>query len=62
MNAKIGALIGRSLGPVQEIDVEKEGSAWGKVLRLLIEIDIITPLAQGKTLNLKGMKTRISIT
>lgn len=43
------------VGKVIDSDAQPDGQAWGPALRMLIEIDIIKPLARGRTVNLHGL-------
>lgn len=46
--------IGKSIGKVVECDVDDDGNAWGKVLQICIEIDLMKTLYRGKIINVKG--------
>lgn len=57
MNEKFGNLIGKTLGIVKKCDVQANGTAWGIVLRVLIEIDIIIPLSRDRMIGLAIVKS-----
>ncbi|XP_035543571.1 uncharacterized protein At4g02000-like [Juglans regia] len=54
MNKEMGELIGRSLGEVLEVDVQEDGLAWGRCLRVRVECDLRRHLAQGRTIDVDG--------
>lgn len=56
-NAKFGGQIGRTVGEVLEYDVQPDGQVWGSALWMLIEINVTTPLARGRTVNLQGPRS-----
>ncbi|KAF5445531.1 hypothetical protein F2P56_034577 [Juglans regia] len=56
MNKQMGELIGSSMGKVSEVDVQKDGSAWGKCLRVKVECDLRKPVARGRTIAVDGRK------
>lgn len=59
----MGNFIGNNtIGLVKTCDVQNDGSGWGTVLRVLIELDLYKPITRGKTLNVKGIKTWIPLT
>ncbi|XP_041026979.1 uncharacterized protein LOC121267185 [Juglans microcarpa x Juglans regia] len=45
LNKEMGELIGRSMGEVMEVDVQEDGLAWGRCLRVRVECDLRRPLA-----------------
>lgn len=51
-----------TIGTVEDCEVTEEGSAWGEVLRVFIELDLIKLLARGRIVNLKGNRLWVSIT
>lgn len=58
----MGNLTGKSIGLVKGCDVCEDGTGWGKVLRVLIEIDIHHPIPRGQTNNLSRVVSWISLT
>ncbi|KAF5464598.1 hypothetical protein F2P56_014667 [Juglans regia] len=56
MNKQMGELIGSSIGKVSEVDVQKDGLAWGKCLRVKVECDLRRPVARGRTIAVDGRK------
>ncbi|XP_035551114.1 uncharacterized protein LOC118349691 [Juglans regia] len=54
MNKKMGEVIGISLGEVMEVDVQEDGVAWGRCLRVKAECDLRRPLARGRTIIVEG--------
>lgn len=53
MNKRMGEQIGNSIGKVIEVDVDEEGMAWGRCLRVRIECNLKAPLARGRTINVE---------
>ncbi|XP_042958006.1 uncharacterized protein LOC122293492 [Carya illinoinensis] len=49
-----GEQIGSTVGRVERVDVQEDGSGWGKFLRVQIHIDLNQPLTRGRTLMVKG--------
>lgn len=41
------------IGKVLHVDVDANGNDWGKYMQVLVEIDLLKPLAQGTMLFLK---------
>lgn len=62
MNEDIGRQVGETIGKVTDFDVQKDSTGWGKVLRLLIQLDLNKPISQDKTLNLMGDKVWVPLT
>ncbi|XP_042950114.1 uncharacterized protein LOC122282228 [Carya illinoinensis] len=56
MKIEMGKQIGDSVGLVREIDVQEDGVAWGRVLRVRIECDLKQPLARGRTIDVDGKR------
>ncbi|XP_042965921.1 uncharacterized protein LOC122299602 [Carya illinoinensis] len=54
MNKRMGEEIGSSVGKVIEVDVDEEGWAWGRCLRVRIECNLKAPLARGRTVKVAG--------
>lgn len=52
MNADMGKLIGSAIRQVHDCNIDREGKVWGQTLRVYIELEIQTPLPQGRILNL----------
>lgn len=57
MNQEMRTFIGNTIEEVKKCDVHTDGKAWGKVLRILIEINLLKPITRSRTLNIKGIKT-----
>lgn len=51
-NEYIGNLIGRKIGRVEEVDLEKGEMAWGEYMRVCVCIDVTKPLLRGKKINI----------
>ncbi|XP_042980049.1 uncharacterized protein LOC122310233 [Carya illinoinensis] len=49
-----GEQIGYTVGRVEKVDVQEDGSGWGSYLRVQIHMDLTQPLARGRTLTVKG--------
>lgn len=62
MNEKFCIDIGNTIRQVKKCDVRLDGSGWGKVLRVLIGIDINQPITTGRTINVKGVSYWIPLT
>ncbi|XP_042979843.1 uncharacterized protein LOC122310019 [Carya illinoinensis] len=60
MNEKIGEKIGKCLGHVIRVDVDSDGSAWGRCLRIRVAVDLHKPLLRGKWLGFENQKLWIS--
>lgn len=56
MHEDIGRQVGDTIIVVKACDVREDGSGWGKVLRMYIELDLCKPLPRGRTLNILGEK------
>ena len=54
MTAKIGAVLGESIGDVEEVDADEEQMAWGKYLRVRVAVNISRPLKRGSKLSVQG--------
>lgn len=48
--------MGRSLGTVEEVEVDGDEVVWGKKLRVWVKIDLTKPLARGWSITLLGEK------
>lgn len=62
MNEKIGSQIGEMQGIMKACNVDVDGSSWGLVLRLYIEMDLQIPLARGYTINVRGNRLWVLFT
>lgn len=62
LNDRISWMIDSAIGRVQICDVDNEGKAWGQSLRVYIELEIEKPLAQGRSINVVGLKSWSSFT
>lgn len=56
MNEDMGIFISNTIGLVKACDVQIDGSGWGTVLRVFIELDLYKPITKGRTLSVKGSK------
>jgi hypothetical protein len=54
MNKGIGTKIGESLRELEDVDVARDGSGWGRSLRLRVNIDLRNPLERGRSLSMGG--------
>lgn len=54
MNCKYGELFGKTIGPVQDVEVEHDDIGWGSYLKARIEINLSKSLTQGCLLNIRG--------
>lgn len=61
MNNEIRHQISDTIGKILECDVDEKGNGWGKVSRVLIELDLQRTIPHGRTLNVKGVKFWIPI-
>jgi hypothetical protein len=48
MNKGVGTKIEESLGILEDVDVARDSSGWGKYLRLKVNIALHNPLERGK--------------
>ncbi|KAF5468801.1 hypothetical protein F2P56_012921 [Juglans regia] len=46
--------IGATVGDVITVDVDGEGSGWGKFIRIRVNLDITKPLPRGRTIKMDG--------
>lgn len=56
MNKEMGNLIGSSVGVMLEVDVQDDGLAWGRCLRVKVECDLRRLVARGRTVIVDGRK------
>lgn len=56
MNKKCGEQIGKTLGMVEQVDVNEHDVGWGQSLRVKVRMDLMKPVARGKTVTIKGTK------
>ncbi|KAF5451933.1 hypothetical protein F2P56_026987 [Juglans regia] len=47
-NWKMGHIVGKEVGSVVEVDLEKDALAWGEYLRIRVKLDVTKPLLRGK--------------
>jgi hypothetical protein len=47
MNRAAGVVIGNEIGETIQVEVDEEGMAIGKVLRIQVRLDITLPLRRG---------------
>lgn len=57
MSQEVGLQVGRRLGVVHEVDVDREGLGWGRCLWVRVDIELSKPLMRGKMLSIGGKKT-----
>ncbi|XP_042944558.1 uncharacterized protein LOC122278436 [Carya illinoinensis] len=57
MTKRMGEEIGKSIGKVVEVDVQEDGSAWGRCLRVKVECDLKKPIARGRTILVDGRRS-----
>lgn len=57
MNAKVGKMIGASIGEVEEVGVGNGDVEWGEFLRVRVRVDITKPLPRGKKVSLGDSQT-----
>lgn len=50
MSEEYGRMIGNIIGKVREVDVQPDGSGWWQFLRVQIELDLIKPIARGRSI------------
>lgn len=62
MNERTRTDIGKSIGVVKLCNVQRDGSWWGMVLRVLIELDLHKPILRGRTINVQGSLYWIPLT
>lgn len=48
MSRAVRTKIGRMLGDLEDVDVEGDGTRWGRSLRLRVSIDLTQPLKRGR--------------
>lgn len=56
MNKGMGVRLGVSIWRIIEVEVQEGDVAWGKSLRVYIELDIRKQLARERTVNVQGEK------
>ncbi|KAF5471486.1 hypothetical protein F2P56_008274 [Juglans regia] len=49
-----GEQIGGTVGKVERVDVQEDGSGWGNFLRVQVLLDLTKPVARGRTLTVRG--------
>lgn len=59
---EIGKHICNTIGVFKNCDVKDDGSGWGVVLRVCIEMELQKPTARGRTLNIKDSKIWVPLT
>lgn len=53
MNGFYGNLISKTIEKVLEVDVEEDNTAWGRFLRVRVEINLAKPLPRGTSLKVE---------
>lgn len=61
MSKEYGRLIGNTIGRVRAVDVQPDGSGWGKFLRVQIEMDLRKTIARGRTISVENSKLWIPL-
>ncbi|XVF71961.1 hypothetical protein PTKIN_Ptkin12aG0082300 [Pterospermum kingtungense] len=54
MNEKIGIVIGETIGEIMEVETDWEQQAWGRWLRIRVNIDVSKPLKRGSKITRTG--------
>ncbi|XVF58147.1 hypothetical protein PTKIN_Ptkin07bG0039800 [Pterospermum kingtungense] len=52
MSERIGIVIGETLGEVEEVDLDENYKAWGKALRVRIQLDLRRPLKRQRNITI----------
>lgn len=60
MNRVYAERLGKSIGEIIEIDVDRERAGWGPYLRLKMWVDISKPLICGSLINVLGKQQWVS--
>ena len=61
MTAKIGTVLGESIGDVEEVDVDEEQMAWGCYLCVRVAINISKPLKTGRKIAVEGKDSMLAV-
>ena len=61
MTEKIGAVLGETIGDVEEIDTDGGQMAFGRYLRVRVSININKPLKRGSKIALSGGESILAI-
>ena len=61
MIEKIGAVLGESIGDMEEIDAEGRQMAFGRYLRVRVVVNISKPLKRGSRIALTGGESILAI-
>ncbi|XVF37799.1 hypothetical protein REPUB_Repub20aG0042000 [Reevesia pubescens] len=56
MNKKIGIVVAESLGDVEEVNLKGENFAWGRYLRVMVNLNIPKPLKRGSKIAIEDGK------
>ncbi|XP_041011254.1 uncharacterized protein LOC121255023 [Juglans microcarpa x Juglans regia] len=56
MNCECGERIGRSLGVVEEVEVDEDDVGWGTFLRVKVLLDLTKPIARRRKVTINGSK------
>lgn len=61
MTKEIGSQIGSTIGMVKEVDVNEDEIGWGSYRRVRIKIDLRRAISRGRTFNLLGKKSWVTL-
>ncbi|XP_042939395.1 uncharacterized protein LOC122274420 [Carya illinoinensis] len=56
------AQICSSVGKVEDVEMQEDGSGWGNFLRIQVHLDLTKPIARGRTINVRGCSFWVSFT
>lgn len=56
MNTHYGSLIGKTLGEVEDVEVDTNDTSWGPYIRLSVQINFHKAVTSGKSLEVRGEK------
>lgn len=62
MNEFMENFIDKTIGIEKECDVCANETGWGKVFRVLVELDLHQPILRGRTINLSRVASWIPLT
>ena len=61
MNEKIGIVVGESMGEVLEVDTTDDQLAWGRWMRIRVNINVNRPIKRGKMLMVEDGKKVLAL-
>lgn len=56
MNKHFGTEIGKTLGEVEEVEVDTDDTSWGHYLGLRVKLNLFKVVAKGRSLEVRGEK------